>query len=101
MGPAELILPFGQHPGWEVWRYNAGRGQTWDNLFRMVTVVPLLALAQLRHWPQSVRVFAVAVVPVWMIFVPILAVATRHDCSSSHTFWCSCPGQWWGCARPW
>jgi hypothetical protein len=74
MGPADLIIPFGQHPGWEVWRYNVGRGQTWDNLFRTVTVVPLLAITQWRHWPQALRVIGLAVAPAWMIIVPILAV---------------------------
>lgn len=66
MGPGELIIPFGRHHGRELFEYNVTRGQTWDNLFRTMTIVPLLALTQWRRWPTALRVFAVAVVPAWV-----------------------------------
>jgi hypothetical protein len=66
-GPHDLIIGYGNHPGWEAFEYNVGRGQAWDFIFRTVTIVPLLALTQWRHWPVLLRAFAVAVVPAWLV----------------------------------
>jgi hypothetical protein len=65
-GPGDLILPYGRHPGWQLFEYNFGRGQTWDQLFRTLTVLPLLALWSFRRWPLSLRVLGVALVPAWL-----------------------------------
>jgi hypothetical protein len=66
VGPADLILPEGKHPGWEILELNVTRAVTWDNVFRTVTLVPLVALVRLRHWPRELKVMALAVVPVWL-----------------------------------
>lgn len=67
MGPSKLIVPEGHHQGWELFKFNVTRGVTWDNVFKMVTVIPLLALIQWRSWPPALRVLAVTVVPVWLV----------------------------------
>lgn len=67
VGHGDLIVPYGQHQGWELFRFNVTRGVTWDNVFRTLTIVPLVALWQLRGWPPALRSFALAVVPVWVV----------------------------------
>ena len=76
VGPGHLILPFGHHYGWDLFRYNVTRAVTWDNVFRTLTVVPFIALWQLRRWPVALQTFALAVVPVWFavhLFAAVIA----------------------------
>jgi hypothetical protein len=77
VGPGGLILPAGKHPGIEVFQLNVERGVTWDNLFRTWTLVPVLALAQWRAWPEQLRLFALAVVPAWIVLHFFLAVVAE------------------------
>jgi hypothetical protein len=67
VGPGDLVRPYGKDPGLELLRYNVGRGVTWDNLFRTVTVVPLLAALSLRRWPRELKLIGLAIVPLWML----------------------------------
>ncbi|HEX8075307.1 MAG TPA: hypothetical protein VF545_10040 [Thermoleophilaceae bacterium] len=67
VGPADLILGNGRHPGFEIFEYNVGRGLTWDNLFRTVNILPLLAVAAWRSWPPALRAFGLAIVPAWLL----------------------------------
>ena len=76
VGPGHLIVPYGKHQGWELFGFNVGRAITWDHLFRTVTIVPFLALWQLRRWRPELRAFALAVVPIWLavhLFTAVLA----------------------------
>jgi hypothetical protein len=76
VGPGKLILPYGHHPGWDLFEFNVTRGLTWDFVFRTVTVVPLVALWHYRRWPAALRSFALAVVPVWVavhLFAAVIA----------------------------
>jgi hypothetical protein len=78
VGPADLILPHGQHPGTDLLAYNLGRAVTWENVFRLVNVTPLLALLAVRSWPVELRWLALAVIPVWIVihlFESVLAEA--------------------------
>ena len=77
VGPGGLILPSGKHPGTELLEYNVTRGVTWENLLRTWTVVPLVALASWRAWPQQLRLFALAVVPIWIGVHLLLAVVAE------------------------
>jgi hypothetical protein len=74
VGPGDLIRPYGKHQGWDLFEYNVTRAITWDLVFRTVTVVPLIALWQLRRWPLALRSFALAVVPIWIVAHLFLAV---------------------------
>jgi hypothetical protein len=67
VGPAELILPHGKHPGSEMLAFNLGRAVTWENVLRLVNVTPLLALLAVRSWPVELRCMALAVVPAWIV----------------------------------
>jgi hypothetical protein len=67
VGPGDLIIPYGHHHGWDLFKFNVTRGITWDNVFRTLTIVPLVALWQYPRWPPALRTFALAVVPVWVV----------------------------------
>ena len=76
VGPGDLIIPYGKHHGFELLWFNVGRALTWDHVFRTVTIVPLLALWQLRRWPHALKSFALAIVPLWLgihLFTAVLA----------------------------
>ncbi len=66
-GPADLILPYGRHPGTELLEYNLERGDSGGNLLRFFTLTPVLALAAIPRWPRELTAMAVAVVPVWSV----------------------------------
>jgi hypothetical protein len=67
VGPADLILPHGHHPGTDMLTYNVARTVTWENVLRLVNITPLLALLALRSWPAELRAIGVAVVPAWIV----------------------------------
>ena len=77
VGPAELIVADGHGPGTELIEYNFARAVTWANLFEMMTVLPLLALAGVRRWPLDLRALGLAVVPIWVIAHFVLSVAAE------------------------
>jgi hypothetical protein len=77
VGPADLILPYGHHPGTDLLEYNLERGDTWPNLLRLFTVTPLLALVAVRRWPAELKAIALAVVPVWTIVHLLAAVVAE------------------------
>lgn len=67
VGPAPLFKPFGLSPGGAYLEFNLRSGLTWENLFRTVNIVPILALAGVRRWPRELKAFAVAIVPAWVV----------------------------------
>jgi hypothetical protein len=76
VGPGYYILGAGNHPGFELLRYNLGRGITYDLTFQTVNIVPLLAILSWRRWPLELKAFGLAVVPVWVVihlFTSVLA----------------------------
>jgi hypothetical protein len=74
VGPGEVLLPYGRHFGWEVFRFNVTHGVTWDNLFETLTVVPFLALWAWPHWPHPLKVIGLAVAPAWFAIHSVTAV---------------------------
>ena len=77
VGPGGPSVPHGKHPGFELLEFNVTRVVTWDNLFRTWTIVPVLALVSWRAWPESLRLFAIAVVPAWIVLHFFLAVVAE------------------------
>jgi hypothetical protein len=76
VGPADLILGNGRHPGFEMFRYNVFRGLTWSYLFQTLTVLPLLAVVAWRSWPRTLKAFGLAIAPAWFaihVFAGVLA----------------------------
>jgi hypothetical protein len=76
VGPSFFIYPNEQHPGWDLFGYNVGRGMTWDHVFQTLNVLPLLALLAVRRWPAELKAFTVAIVPAWIgihVFTSVLA----------------------------
>lgn len=76
VGPADLILGNGHHPGFDMFGYNVFRGLTWNYLFQTLNVVPLLAVAALPSWPRTLRAFGLAIAPIWLlvhVFTGVLA----------------------------
>lgn len=76
VGPADLILGNGHHPGFDMFRYNVFRGLTWNYLFQTLNLLPLLALVVLPSWPRTLKVIGLAVAPIWLlvhVFTGVLA----------------------------
>ena len=79
VGPGEIVLAYGQHPGSELFSYNVERPVSWTNLFVTLNVLPFLALWWIRDWPRWLLGFGAAVVPVWFAvhFVSAVVAETR------------------------
>ena len=74
VGPSYYILGNGHHPGFDMLKYNLGRGITYDYVFQTVNVVPILAALSWRRWPVELKAFAIAVVPAWVVIHVFTAV---------------------------
>lgn len=76
IGPRKLFIPYGNHPGLELFRYNVGREITWDLLFATLSIIPIVAMASIRSWPRTLRMFFWIIVPLWFsihLFVSVMA----------------------------
>lgn len=78
-GRQQLLVPFGHPPGWVLLKYNLTRAVTWVQLLATLGIIPLLALANFRHWPGILRAFFWVIVPLWfpLHFVVGVAAETR------------------------
>lgn len=76
--PQRLIVPDGAAGlGWPLLVFNATRVLTPVQLFAVLGIVPLLALAGWRRWPPVLRAFAWALVPVWLVVHAFAAVVAE------------------------
>jgi hypothetical protein len=73
-GDQPLVIPYGNHPGFELLRYNLFRYMTWIQLFGTLGVFPILAGMSFRQWPRSLRAFGIAILPVWILLHPFVSV---------------------------
>lgn len=60
-----LILPHGQHPGVELFRFNMERRVTWELLLATLNITPILALLGYRNTPEALTRFGWVMVPIW------------------------------------
>jgi hypothetical protein len=78
--PAQrLLVPNGVHQGLELLVYNLTEHKTWVQLVAVLGILPALALWAYPKWPDSLRAFALALVPVWFAvhFVGAVAAESR------------------------
>jgi hypothetical protein len=66
-GEQSAILGYGRHPGVEYLIFNITRLQTYTQIFATLGILPFMAIYSFRHWPESLRAFAWAIVPVWLL----------------------------------
>jgi hypothetical protein len=74
--PQRTILPEDTPLGLPLLAYNLTRRLTWVQLFAVLGIVPFAAWAGRKRWPDELRVFAWALVPVWFavhVFVSVVA----------------------------
>ncbi len=64
-GHQELIVPYGHQPGIDLLLYNVRRARTWVQLVGTFSILPFLALAAYRRWPDLLRGFFWLLVPLW------------------------------------
>jgi hypothetical protein len=67
LGPRELAIPYGNHPGIELFVYNYGRSITWIQLFATLSLIPMVAIVSIRSWPSNLKRFFWAIVPAWFL----------------------------------
>ena len=74
LGPKSPFFPHDIQWGWDLLIYNVARWQTWEMLAATFSVVPLLALALFRRWPDILRRYFWVMVPVWLVLHTLLGV---------------------------
>jgi len=65
--PQETLEPYGISIGYEMLVYNGGRRVTWENLFGMLHILPIIALADYQKWPQEVKHNFWIMIPLWVV----------------------------------
>ena len=73
-GEQQLIAIQGVHLGLEFFVYNILHYITWVQLFATMGILPLMAIFSFRQWPQSLRAFFWAVVPIWFLVHPFVSI---------------------------
>lgn len=75
-GNRPLFTSYGNRPGLGLLKYNVGRYVTWVQIFATMGILPAMAIFSIRRWPQPLKVFFLAIVPIWFIlhlFAGVLA----------------------------
>ena len=62
----ELFIPYGYHPGWELFAYNASPGSLLM-LLRFLSFTPLVGFVYYGRWAPELRRFFIALIPVWFL----------------------------------
>jgi hypothetical protein len=75
-GPRPLFISYNSPPGLPLLLFNIGQPITWMKLFATFGILPLLALVAFRRWPNTLRAFFWALIPLWLVihlFMSVLA----------------------------
>jgi hypothetical protein len=75
-GPRPMFIPYDRPPGLPLFLFNVGQPITWMKLFATFGILPLLALVAFRRWPDVLRAFFWAIIPIWLgvhLFMSVLA----------------------------
>ena len=73
-GEQPLYTAYGNRLGIEVFVYNISRYITWVQLFATMGILPLMAIFSFRQWPDSLRAFFWAIVPIWFLVHPFVSI---------------------------
>jgi hypothetical protein len=73
-GEQPLILAYGNRLGGETFVYNISHYRTWVQLFATMGILPLMAIFSFHQWPDSLRAFFWAIVPVWFLVHPFISI---------------------------
>jgi hypothetical protein len=66
-GPRKLQVPYGHQPGLNLLWFNVSRPVSWQYMFGVMSVLPVLALLTSRRWPRSLQRICLAIVPAWFM----------------------------------
>ena len=66
-GKQELIVPYGHHPGIDLFVYNLKRARTWVQLVGTFSILPFMALASRSRWPSLLWGVYWLLVPAWFV----------------------------------
>jgi len=72
-GEQPLLLYDDKQPGLELFVYNISRYITWVQLFATMGILPIMAIFSFRQWPDSLRAFFWAIVPIWFLVHPFVS----------------------------
>jgi hypothetical protein len=75
-GLRELSTPYGEELGFNLVVFNLTSAKTYSFVFATLSIVPLVALFYWKRWPEILKRFFWAVVPVWLgvhLFLGVLA----------------------------
>jgi hypothetical protein len=77
-GMRELSTPYGEELGFNLVIYNLTSAKTYSFVFATLSIAPLVALFYWKRWPDILKRFFWAIVPVWLgvhLFLGVLAEA--------------------------
>jgi len=66
-GRQEFLVPYGYHIGQELFIYNLTLPATYLEVFGVLSIIPILAIASMRHWPGILKRYFWALVPIWFL----------------------------------
>lgn len=66
LGPRDMMRPYGHQAGLDLLWFNLSSSNTYVFGFSMMSVIPFLAFFYWRSWPDILRRFFWALVPVWL-----------------------------------
>jgi hypothetical protein len=69
-GEQPLWVGYGNRPGLDYLVYNVSHYTTYVQLFATLGVLPFMALFSFRQWPDSLRAFFWAIIPIWLLVHP-------------------------------
>ena len=73
-GEQPLIVHNGVQLGREFFVYNISQYETWVQLFGTMGILPLMAIFSFRQWPDGLRAFFWAIVPIWFLVHPFVSI---------------------------
>jgi len=73
-GEQPLYTAYGNQLGIETFVYNISRYITWVQLFATMGLLPIMAIFSFHQWPDSLRAFFWAIVPIWFLVHPFVSI---------------------------
>jgi hypothetical protein len=76
-GPRPLMAGYGNRPGLDYLTYNLFHFRTYVQGFATLGILPFTALYAFRHWPNDLRAFFWAIVPIWILIHSVLSIVNE------------------------
>jgi uncharacterized SAM-binding protein YcdF (DUF218 family) len=69
VGPREYLLAYGNLPGLGLAKFNLSKPETYLQVGRTLSFIPLLSVVRWKEWPSFLKKIAIVLIPVWFLAV--------------------------------